>query len=42
MGLILRFFAHPYPLCWGIDVSNDRLAALGDVNVLNCHLLLAA
>jgi hypothetical protein len=42
MGLILRFFARPYPLGGRIDVADDRLPALGDVNVLDGHLLLAA
>jgi hypothetical protein len=42
MGLNLRFFARPYPLGWGADVTDDRLPALGDVDVLNGHLLLAA
>src|SRR5271156_1670076 len=41
MGLNLRFFARPYPLGRGVDVPDDRLAALGDVDVLNGHLLLA-
>ena len=41
MGLNLRFFAHPYPLGRSADVANDCLAALGDVHVLNGHLLLA-
>jgi hypothetical protein len=34
MGLILRFFARPYPLGGRIDVANDRLAALSDMDVL--------
>ena len=42
MGLILRFFPRPYPLGWSVDVADDRLPALGDVDVLNRHLLLAA
>ena len=42
MGLFLRFFACPHPLCRGADVADDRLPALGDVDVLNGHLLLAA
>jgi hypothetical protein len=42
MGLNLRFFARPRPLGWSVDVANDRLAAVGDVDVLNGHLLLAA
>src|ERR1700733_13433823 len=41
MGLILRFFAHPHPLGRSADVADDCLAALADVDVLNCHLLLA-
>jgi hypothetical protein len=41
MGLNLRFFASPYPLR-GVHVADDRLAALGDVDMLNRHLLLAA
>ena len=31
----------PYPLGWSVDVADDRLTALGDMNVLNGHLLLA-
>ena len=42
MGLNLRFFARPYPLGRGVDVADDRLAALGDVDMLDGHLLLAA
>jgi hypothetical protein len=42
MGLFSIFSAHPSPLGGHIDVSDDRLAALGDVNVLDGHLLLAA
>jgi hypothetical protein len=42
MGLNLRFFARPYPLGRSVDVSDDRLPALGDVDMLNSHLLLAA
>jgi hypothetical protein len=41
MRLNLRFFPRPYPLRRGIDVSDNRLAALGDVDMLNGHLLLA-
>jgi hypothetical protein len=41
MGLILSFFPRPYPLGGRIDVANDRLPALGDVDVLDRHLLLA-
>jgi hypothetical protein len=39
MGLSLRFFTRPYPLGRGIDVTGDRLPALGDVDVLNRHVL---
>ena len=39
--LILSFFPRPYPLGGRIDVANDRLPALGDVDVLDRHLLLA-
>src|SRR5271163_2281594 len=35
------FFARPYPLGRGVDVPDDRLAALSDVDVLNDHALLA-
>jgi hypothetical protein len=42
MGLNLRFFPLPYPLGWSVDVADDCLAALGNVDVLNGHLLLAA
>ena len=42
MGLILPIFFAPLPLCRRVDVADDRLAALGDVDVLNGHLLLAA
>jgi hypothetical protein len=42
MGLILHFFPHPHPLGRGVDVADDRLAALSDVDVLDRHLLLAA
>jgi len=41
MGLNLRFFARPYPLRRGADVADDRLSSLGDVDMLNRHLLLA-
>jgi hypothetical protein len=41
MRLFSIFSAHPSPLGRGVDVADDRLAALGDVNVLNGHLLLA-
>ena len=40
MGLFSIFSAHP-PLGWG-DVADDRLPTLGDVDMLNRHLLLAA
>ncbi len=42
MGLFLRFLARPYPRGRGADVADDRLPALGDVDTLNRHLLLAA
>ena len=42
MGLFSIFSAHPSPLGWGADVADDRLPALGDVDMLNRHLLLAA
>ena len=42
MGLFSIFSAHPSPLGWGADVPDDRLAALGDMDMLNRHLLLAA
>jgi hypothetical protein len=42
MGLNLRFFPRLYPLGWSVDVPDDRLPTVGDVDVLNCHLLLAA
>ena len=41
MRLFLRFFARPYPLGGGADVADDRLPGLGDVDVLDRHLLLA-
>src|SRR5271155_2518369 len=41
MRLFLRFFARPYPLGGGADVADDRLPALGDMDVLDRHLLLA-
>jgi len=40
--LNLRFFAHPHPLGRSADIADDCLTALGDVDVLNGHLLLAA
>jgi hypothetical protein len=42
MGLNLRFFARPTPLSRGVDVADDRLTALGDVDMLDRHLLFAA
>ena len=42
MGLFSIFSAHPSPLGWGADVADDRLPALGDVDMLHRHLLLAA
>jgi hypothetical protein len=42
MGLILRFFPRPHLLGWRADIADDRLPALGDMDVLNGHLLLAA
>jgi hypothetical protein len=41
MGLFSFFFARPYPLGRGADVADDRLPALGDVDMLDGHLLLA-
>ena len=38
MGLILRFLVDPLPLV--LNVSDDGLAALVHVDVLNCDLLL--
>jgi hypothetical protein len=35
-------FCAPHPLGRGVDVADDRLAALGDMNVLDGHLLLAS
>ena len=35
MGLILRFFARPYPLGWRVDVADDRLAAVGEQRELS-------
>jgi hypothetical protein len=40
MGLFSCFFSHPPPR--GIDRANYRLAAVADVDVLNCHFLLAS
>ena len=42
MGLFLRFFFRPSPRGWGADVADNCLAALGDVDMLDGHLLLAA
>jgi hypothetical protein len=42
LALFLRFLARPYPWGWGADVADDRLPALGDVDMLNRHLLLSA
>ena len=42
MGLSSNFFGRPHPLGRSVDVADDRLPALGDVDVLNGHLLLAA
>ncbi len=33
MGLFLRFFSCPHPRCRGADVADDRLPALGDMDV---------
>ena len=33
MGLFSIFSAHPSPLGWGADVADDRLPALGDVDM---------
>jgi hypothetical protein len=41
-GLIPPIFPRPYPLGRRIDVADDRLAAFGDVDMLDGHLLLAA
>jgi hypothetical protein len=41
MGLTSNFFLRPSPLGGRIDVSDDRLPAVGDVDVLDRHLLLA-
>jgi hypothetical protein len=41
MGLNLSFFARPYPLRRDVDIAHDGLPALGDVDVLDGHLLLA-
>jgi hypothetical protein len=35
-------FSAPLPLGWSVDVADDRLPTVGDVDVLNGHLLLAA
>jgi hypothetical protein len=39
-GVDPLIFSAPYPLGWSVDIADDRLAALGDVDVLNGHLLL--
>ncbi len=41
MGLNLQFLPHPHPLGRRGNVPDDRLAAFGDVDMLDCHLLLA-
>jgi hypothetical protein len=40
MGLFLCFFVRPHPRR-SADIADDRLAALGNVDVLDRHLLLA-
>ena len=42
MRLFLRFFGCPYPRGPGADVADDCLPVLGDVDMLDSHLLLAA
>jgi hypothetical protein len=42
MGLFSCLSVRPSPRCRGTDVADDRLPALGDVDVVNGHLLLAA
>ncbi len=39
MGLISDFFPRPLSLGWRGHNTNDRLAALGDMDVLDGHLL---
>ena len=41
MGLNLRFFPRPYPLGGRVDIADDRLPALGNVDVLYDHALFA-
>ena len=41
MGLFLRFFVRPHPLRRSADVADNGLPALGDMDVLDSHLLLA-
>ena len=41
MGLFLRFSACPHPKDRGADVANHRFAAIGDMDMLHGHLLLA-
>ena len=41
MGLFLRFFVRPYPRHRGANVADNGLPALGDMDVLDRHLLLA-
>jgi hypothetical protein len=41
-GLFSCFFTCPHPRSQAADVADNRLAALGDVEVLNGHLLFAA
>ena len=41
MGLFLCFFVRPHPRR-SADIADDRLPTLGDVDMLNRHLLLAA
>jgi hypothetical protein len=40
-GVEPPIFCAPLPPQPGLDVADDRLTALGDVNMLNGHLLLA-
>jgi hypothetical protein len=39
MGLTSNFFLRPSPLGQRVDVTDDRLPAVGDVDVLDRHLL---
>jgi hypothetical protein len=41
MGLSSNFFGCPHPLRRSVDVADDRLRALGDMDVLDDHFLLA-